>query len=73
MAFFLKEFPNFRQPCANRFFDILNPIHSRLGWGRGGGGQKGSPNSFSTVTSTNVGISPPKFLTLSFYAFVTLV
>ena len=32
----------------------------------GGGGQKGSPTSFSPVTSTNVGISPQNFLTFSF-------
>ena len=37
------------------------------------GGQKGPPTSFSTVTSTNVGISPQNFLTFSFNSFATLV
>ena len=39
-----------------------NPIQD--GGGGGGGGQKGSPTSFSPVTSTNVGISPQNFLAL---------
>ena len=41
----------------------------------GGGGQKGPPTSFSSVTSTNVGISPQNFLTfsLSFNLFTTLL
>ena len=34
-----------------------------------GRGQKGPPTSFSTVTSTNVGISTQNFLTFSFNAF----
>ena len=40
----------------------LNPIHD--------GGQKGLHTSFSPVTSTNVRISPPKFLTSSFQAIL---
>ena len=39
-------------------FPVLNPIHD-------GGGQKGPPIRFSSVTSTNVGISPQNFLTFS--------
>ena len=37
------------------------------------GGQKVPPTGFSPVTSTNVGISPQNFLTLSFYPFVTML
>ena len=37
------------------------------------GGQKGSPTSFSPVTSTNLEISPQNFLTFSFNPFATLV
>ena len=33
------------------------------------GGQKGPPTSFSSVTSTNVIISPENFLTFSFNPF----
>ena len=33
---------------------------------RVGGAKKIPPISFSPITSTNVGISPPKFLTFSF-------
>ena len=33
----------------------------------------GPPNSFSPVTSTNVGIGPYNFLTFSFNPFATLV
>ena len=36
-------------------------------------GQKGSPTSFSQVTSANVGIRPENFLTFSFNPFVALV
>ena len=39
----------------------------------GGGGQKGPATSFSSVTSTNVGISPQNFLTFSFNPFDRLV
>ena len=39
----------------------------------GGGGQKGSPTSFSPVTPTNVRISPQNFLTFSFNPFDRLV
>ena len=38
-----------------------------------GGGQKKPPTSFSPVTSTDVGTSPPKFLTFSSNPFPTLV
>ena len=37
------------------------------------GGQKSPPNSFSSVTSTNVGIRPKNFLNFSFNPFATLV
>ena len=37
--------------------------------GRGGGGQKGPPTTFSPVTSTNVGSDPQNFLTFSFNPF----
>ena len=40
-------------------------------WGEGG--QKGPATSFSSVTSTNVGISPQNFLTFSFNPFDRLV
>ena len=43
----------------------------RGGWG--GGGKKAPPTSFSSVTSTNIGISPQNFLTFSFNPFATLV
>ena len=36
-----------------------------------GGGEKVSPTSYSTVTSPNVGISLPNFLTLSLSPFLT--
>ena len=49
-----------------RFF---NPIRD---WG-GRGGKKAPPTSFSTVTSTNVGIRPQNFLTFSFNPFERLV
>ena len=53
-----------------RYIDLFNPTQDRagLGWGA-----KKPPISFSPVTSTNVGISPPKFLTFSFKPFATLV
>ena len=35
--------------------------------------QKGSPNSFSPVTSTHVGISPQNLMTFNYNPFVTLV
>ena len=41
------------------FFSI-NPIQD----GGGGGGEKTPSTSFSPVTSTNIGTSPPKFLLL---------
>ena len=37
------------------------------------GGQKGPPTNFSSVTFTNVGISPQNFVTFSFKRFATLV
>ena len=40
---------------------------------RGGGGQKGQPTRFSSVTSTNVKISDQNIMTLSFNLFATLV
>ena len=39
---------------------------------RMGGGQKGPPTSFSTVTSRNVGISLQNYLNFIFNPFVTL-
>ena len=45
-----------------------------VGGGAGGEGwQKGSPTSFSPLTSTTVGLSPQNFLTFPFNPFVTLV
>ena len=41
--------------------------------GEGGGGQKGPPISFSSVTSANVEISPRNCLTFSFKPFARLV
>ena len=46
------------------------PVSSGLGEGEG---QKGSPTSFSSVASANVGISPQNFLTFSLNPFATLV
>ena len=37
------------------------------------GGKKALPTSFSSVTSTNVEITPQNFLTFSFNPFTTLV
>ena len=39
----------------------------------GGGEKKGPPTSFSSVTSTNVRISPQNFLTFRFGLFATLL
>ena len=39
----------------------------------GGVGQKGPPNSFSPVTSTNVRINPQNFLTFIFNSFSPLM
>ena len=52
-------------------YDIINPIQD--GRGKGGGGQKDPPTSFSPVTYTNVGIRPQNFLTFSFNPFDRLV
>ena len=41
--------------------------------GGGGGGAKRPPTSLSPVTSTNVGISPQNFLTVSINPFDRLV
>ena len=42
--------------------------------GDGGGRQKAPPpTSFSSVTSTKVGVSPQNFLTFSFNPFATVV
>ena len=38
-----------------------------------GEGKKALPTNFSPVTSTNVEIIPPNFLTLSFNSYATLV
>ena len=45
------------------------------GWGEGvgGWGQKASPTSFSTVTSTSGKFSLENFLTFGFNPFATLV
>ena len=43
------------------------------GEGGDGGGAGKPPTSFSSVTSANVGISPPNFLNFSFNSFATLV
>ena len=45
----------------------------RGGGGGGGGGKKALPIRFSTVTSTNVGVSPQSILTLSYNPLATLV
>ena len=45
---------------------FLNRIQDR-------GGFRSSPTSFSSVTSTNVGISPQNFPTFGFNPFATLV
>ena len=52
----------------NYWMRTLNPIQD--GWGEN---KKPPPTSFSPVTSTNVGIIPPKFLTFSFNPFDRLV
>ena len=44
----------------------INPIKD------GGGGEEGPSTSFTSVTSTNVGISPKNFLTFIFNPFSTL-
>ena len=49
-------------------YTLFNPFQDG-----GGGGQKGPPNSFSLVNSTNIGILPQNFLTFSFDPFATLV
>ena len=53
------------------FAFILNELSLTLF--RMGGGQKAPPTSFFPVSSTNVGISPQKFLTFSFNPFAKLV
>ena len=50
--------------------DVLNPIQDG-GWG--GAKSPLLPTSFSPVTSTNIGISPQNFLTLSFNPFATML
>ena len=56
------------------YFSLLassvNPIQDG---GSGGEGKKAHPTSFSPATSTNIGISPPKFLTFCFNSFATLM
>ena len=66
-----------------RYRNVLSTRQFKLiqeeGGGGGGGGKEPKPptpfppNSFSPVTSTNVGISPQSFLTFSFNFFATLV
>ena len=46
--------------------NVINPIQDE-------GDQNGSPTSFSSVTSGNVGISPQNFLTFYLSTFATLV
>ena len=53
-----------------RIGHLINPIQDR---GGGGGRLGGCPTSFSSVTSTNIRISPQNFLTFSFNPFTTLV
>ena len=53
---------------ALRVVERFNPIHDG-----GKGVQKGPPTSFSPVTPTNVGITPPNSLTFIFNPFPTLV
>ena len=50
-----------------------NLTYSGWGWGAVEGGQKGPPTSFSSVTSTNVGFGPQKFLAFSFNPLARLV
>ena len=57
------------QPIINRALGFVPLTLFRI---RGDGGKR-TPTSFSTVTSTNVGISPQNFLNFSFHAFATLV
>ena len=45
----------------------------RMWWGVTRCQQKELPNSFSSVTSANIGASPQNFLTFSFNPFATLV
>ena len=46
--------------------NVINPIQDE-------GDQNGSPTSFSSVTSGNVGISNQNFLTFCLSTFATLV
>ena len=52
----------------------LTLLRMRMGGGGGlGGATKEAPTSFSSVTSSNVRVSPQNFLTSSFNIFVTLL
>ena len=52
---------------------VVNFSNDKHKFRKGRRGQKGSPTSFSPVTSTNVGFGPQNFLTFSFNPFATLV
>ena len=52
---------------------IFNPIQDNRKGGGGQGGQKCTPTSFSSVTSTNIRINRQNFLTFSFNHFDTLL
>ena len=57
----------------NKALSYLNPIQDGGGRGGGGGDKKATANSFSSVTSANVGISPQNILTFTFNLFTTLL
>ena len=67
---------NYTQIDYAKDFDFVMLIYSltlfRMG-GRGRGGKKATPTSFSPVTSINVALSPENFPTFSFNPFATLV
>ena len=48
-------------------------LFSSVNYIQDGGDKKAPSNSFSSVTSANVGISPQNFLTFSVNLFATLV
>lgn len=59
------------QKVKNPWVLSFNPIQDG-GRGGGGGEQKSPPINFSPVISRNLGVSPQKFLTFSFYPFIEL-
>ena len=75
------EKPSIRiRPIQKELFNLVSDINkistlplTLFRMGVGGSGQKGPPNNFSPITSTNVEISPQIFLTLSCNPFCTLV